>query len=85
MDLLRLRSTQRILGTVAAHDGEFSWYNIMIRVDHAGFERDPPPFAVLKWLVSEGYLRSEPPDNSSKSRYWLTEKGREFLTAESGR
>lgn len=79
-ELLRYCSALEILKFVAANEGARNWYGITLRVDLInGVEKTPPVFHVLRLLVQQGYLRTEPPDESNEAVYFLTKQGRDAL------
>ncbi len=76
MNTSELASAQKILEHIAGNDGKLTWYNIVRHIDVQDVERIPPPYAVLKALVSEGLLRIEPPEGGNQARYRITDEGR---------
>ncbi len=79
MDYLKLKSAKKILERVLANDGQLTWYNIVKDVDQLGLEKIPPTFFVLQELTKQGFLRTEPPEDSNDAKYWLTNAGRNYL------
>jgi DNA-binding PadR family transcriptional regulator len=82
IDYLALVSTLGILKRISANDGKFGWYSIVTAVDQLeGAEKIPPSYYVLKKLVELGYVRKDPPDDSSnRATYWITDSGRKLLS-----
>lgn len=80
MEYLKLNSVKRILKWVKTNNGSFGWYGIVTYVDKLpNAVLDPPSFYVLQWLVRDGFLREEASEKSNSPKYWLTEKGQNFL------
>lgn len=78
MNYLELRSARRILEIVGRHNGELTWYSIVRRVDLSDVERDPPPYGVLKALVEQGLLATDPPEGGNQAKFSITERGRQL-------
>jgi DNA-binding PadR family transcriptional regulator len=87
-DVPRSRVAAAILSQIAQHDGSLSWYGIVRSVDRLGFERLPPPFAVLQALQKHGLVSAMPPSGGNDAKYSVTPAGRRLLAeleAEHGR
>lgn len=69
---------QMILRIVADHDGEFTWYNIMIRAGGPPEWMDPPPPYWLSRLTEAGLLEQEA-TAEGPARFRLTDRGRANL------
>ena len=69
-----------ILKLIADNDGEFGWYNVEIRMGmKSEFPVQPLPYAILKSLSEEGYLRTEIPEGQTHDRYFITDAGIQLL------
>ncbi len=76
----RAAAKREVLRAVAAHDGEWYWY----QVDRAVSGRRPdcigPFFAEIRELAAEGLIEIRPrPDVPGGERYWLTDAGKSAI------
>jgi DNA-binding PadR family transcriptional regulator len=72
-----------ILRLIADNDGKLGWYNVEIRIGMmSSLSVEPLPYAVLKTLEEDGYVRVERREGQSSGRYFITQQGIEFLDNE---
>jgi DNA-binding PadR family transcriptional regulator len=66
---------RRILGLVAAHSGQYSWYQLDRCLSEAGAEHSGRLMPLLRELISGGLIESEAGPNPSQPVYSITEAG----------
>jgi len=76
---LSLQSAQKILEYVLQNDGLLTWYNIVRHIDRLPVEKIPPSYHVLQQLLNEGYLQRDTESNENGSKYFITERARQYL------
>jgi hypothetical protein len=74
---------RQILELIAAHDGEFSWYQLDRALSVWAVERGLPPLAnlpgVLRALEREGWIAAAAGPNPSQPVYSVTTSGRQAV------
>jgi DNA-binding PadR family transcriptional regulator len=65
---------RRILGLVAAHSGQYSWYQLDRCLSEAGAEHSGRLMPLLRELISGGLIESEAGPNPSQPVYSITER-----------
>lgn len=84
MDVRDSPVARAVVDLVAAHDGEYTWYDIVKTVDQYGLDKDPPTMFWLRELVRADYVVRDRPGNTNDARHVLTPRGRRLADRDRG-
>jgi hypothetical protein len=68
-----------LLLAIAAHDGQWSWYQLDRALSRKGIVAGSDMFHVLDQLLADDLVREERRQEWIQPHLWLTEKGKAFL------